>query len=62
MNTEAAKEIYQQRASTSETIHADLRTFRGMSLFVVRGIVKATCVTLWSALAYNILHFAATLT
>jgi transposase len=62
MNTDAAKEIYKDRAATSETINADLRTFRGMSPFAVRGIAKATCVTLWSALAYNVLHFAAALT
>jgi len=62
MNTETAKEIYKERASTSETINADLRTFRGMSPFAVRGITKATCVALWSALAYNILTFASALT
>lgn len=62
MNSEAAKEIYQQRASTSETINADLRTFRGMSPFGVRGIAKATCVALWSALAYNIMSFSSALT
>jgi transposase len=62
MNTEAARKIYQDRASTSETINADLRTFRGMSPFAVRGIAKATCVALWSALAYNILSFASVLT
>jgi transposase len=61
MNTESAKEIYKDRAATSETINADLRTFRGMSPFGVRGIAKTTCVALWSALAYNILHFAAAL-
>ena len=58
MNSEQAQEIYQQRASTSETINADVRTYRGMSPLAVRGIAKATCVALWSALAYNLLHFA----
>jgi transposase len=62
MNSEQAKEIYQQRASTSETINADLRTFRGISPFAVRGIAKATCVALWSALVYNILNFSSALT
>jgi hypothetical protein len=33
-----------------------------MSPFGVRGIAKTTCVALWSALAYNIVHFAAALT
>ncbi len=62
MNTESAKEIYQQRMSTSETINADVRTYRGMSPFAVQGIAKATCIVLWSALAYNLMHFASALT
>lgn len=61
MNSEPAKEVYQQRASTSETINAEVRTYRGMSPFGVRGIVKTTCVALWSALAYNLMHFASAL-
>ena len=62
MATEAARRVYLQRASTSETVNADLRTYRGMAPFKVRGIAKATCVALWSAMAYNLLHFAAALT
>jgi hypothetical protein len=62
MNTEEAQEIYKQRASTSETVNADVRTYRGLAPFSVRGIAKATCVVLWSALAYNIMHFTAALT
>jgi transposase len=62
MNSEAAQAIYKDRAATSETINADLRTFRGMSPLSVRGIAKATCVALWSALAYNVMHFASALT
>jgi transposase len=62
MSSEAAQEIYKDRASTSETINADLRTFRGMSPFAVRGIAKAACVALWSALAYNIMSFSSALT
>jgi len=62
MSSEAAKEIYKDRASTSETINADLRTFRGMSPFAVRGIAKAACVALWSALVYNIMSFSPALT
>jgi transposase len=62
MKTQEAKEIYQQRASTSETINADVRTYRGLSPFAVRGIAKATCIALWSALAYNLIHFASRLT
>jgi transposase len=62
MNSESGKEIYKERASTSETVNADVRTYRGLSPFSVRGIAKVTCVALWSALAYNLMHFAFALT
>jgi transposase len=55
------KEIYKQRASTSETVNADLRSYRGLSRIAVRGLKKAQCVALWSALAYNLMHFATVL-
>jgi transposase len=58
MGREDAKPIYSQRAATVETINADLKTFRGLSRFVVRGLGKARCQALWSALAYNLMHFA----
>jgi hypothetical protein len=51
------KEIYKQRASTSETVNADLRSSRGLTQLTVRGLGKIRCVALWCALAYNILHF-----
>ena len=57
MASEQGKKIYRQRASTSETINADLRT-HGLSQFTVRGLSKIKCVVLWSALAYNVMHFA----
>jgi len=57
MGTPQAKEIYQQRASTSETINADLRCHRSLEQFAVRGIGKVRCLALWSALAYNLMHF-----
>jgi len=62
MNTQEAQAIYQERASTSETINAEVRTYRGMSPLAVRGIAKAMCIALWSALAYNLMHFASALT
>ncbi len=62
MGSAAGKEIYRQRAATSETVNADLRTHRGMGRMPVRGLTKAKCVALWCAMAYNILHFAAALT
>jgi transposase len=57
MASEQGKELYKLRASTSETINADLRTYRGLSQLTVRGLKKAKCVALWCALAYNVMHF-----
>ena len=57
MASEEGKEIYKLRAATSETVNADLRTYRGLTQFTVRGLHKIQCVALWCALAYNILHF-----
>jgi transposase len=51
------KEIYNQRAATSETVNADLRSYRGLTQITVRGLKKARCVALWCALAYNLMHF-----
>jgi transposase len=57
MGTDQAKATYKQRAATSETVNADLKTHRGLVQLSVRGIAKATCVALWCALAYNLMHF-----
>jgi Transposase DDE domain len=57
MRTEAGRTIYKERAATSETVNADLKNFRGLGTFVVRGLAKVRCMALWSALAYNIIHF-----
>lgn len=57
MGSDAGKEIYQQRASTSETVNADLRAHRGLDRLRVRGLDKAKCVALWLGLAYNVMHF-----
>jgi len=59
MSSAEGKQIYQQRAASSETVNADLRTFRGLGRILVRGLAKARCIALWSALAYNVMHFAA---
>ena len=61
MASEAGKEIYKQRAATSETVNADLRSYRGLTQFTVRGLRKIKCVALWCALAYNIMHFGTAL-
>ena len=58
MGTEEAKAIYKERASTVETVNGDLKTWRGLGRVLVRGIAKVRCAALWSALAYNVLHFA----
>lgn len=58
MGTAEGKSIYLQRAATSETVNADLKTHRGLWAFKVRGLAKARCVALWSALAYNVMRFA----
>jgi len=61
MRSEAGKHIYKERASTSETVNADLRTHRGLTQLTIRGLPKARCVALWCAMAYNVMHFAAKL-
>jgi hypothetical protein len=58
MSSAEGKQIYRQRAASSETVNADLRTWRGLSRISVRGLAKARCIALWCAVAYNILHFA----
>lgn len=58
MGTPEAQEIYRERASTIETINADLKEHRGLRQFLVRGLGKVTSVALWMALAYNVMHFA----
>ena len=58
MATEEGKEIYKERAATSETVNADLRSYRGLTQLTVRGLEKVKCVALWCALAYNLMHFA----
>jgi transposase len=61
MGTPEAKAIYKKRAAISETVNADLKTFRGLARLLVRGVRKVKCVALWCALAYNVMHFASVL-
>ena len=61
MASEEGQKIYRQRAATSETVNADLRSYRGLTQITVRGLHKARCVALWCALAYNVMHFSAAL-
>lgn len=62
MGSETGQSIYKERASTVETVNADLKTHRGMNRLLVRGLKKAKCIALWSALAYNMIHFGQALT
>jgi Transposase DDE domain len=61
MASEEGKEIYKQRAATSETVNGDLRTYRGLMQILVRGMAKCKCVVLWCALAYDVMHFGSKL-
>jgi transposase len=57
MGTQATKRLYKQRSSTIETINGELKTERGLNRLLVRGLRKVQCVALWSALAYDAVHF-----
>jgi transposase len=58
MGTDLAKALYKQRSSTIETINGELKSYRGLGPLLVRGLSKVKCAALWSALAYNIVHFS----
>jgi transposase len=55
MGTDGAKEIYKERASTAETINADLGTKQGLGPLSVRGLDRVLSVAVLSALTYNVL-------
>lgn len=52
MGTDAAKDIYKQRAATAECVNAQARN-RGLTRFLVRGLQKVKAAALWYALAHN---------
>jgi transposase len=58
MQTERAKDIYKQRAPASERPNAEFQERLGLRSFAVRGLARVRCVALWTALAYNVIHFA----
>ena len=58
MQTDAAKKIYKQRPPTSERPNAEFQERLGLRSFAVRGLSRVRCVALWTALAYNVIHFA----
>src|SRR6185436_1865046 len=57
MGTAEAQAIYRDRAATAETVNADLKTWRTLDRFLVRGLHKTLSVALWNVLAYNILRW-----
>ena len=58
MNTDAAREIYKDRAATAECVNAQART-RGLQRMPVRGLAKVKCVVRLYALAHNLMRMAA---
>jgi len=52
MGTDAAKEIYKERAATAELVNAQARK-RGLIRLLVRGVQKVKAVALWFATAHN---------
>jgi hypothetical protein len=57
MGTDEAQAIYRDRAATAETVNADLKTWRTLDRFLVRGLRKTLSVALWNVLAYNLLRW-----
>jgi transposase len=49
-----SKQIYKLRAATAETVNADLRRWRSLDRFAVRGLAKARAQVLLNAIAYNL--------
>jgi transposase len=47
-------QIYKLRAATAETVNADLRRWRSLDRFAVRGLAKARSQVLLNVLAFNI--------
>jgi len=58
MGTDAAKQIYKERAATAECVNAIARN-RGLRQFNVRGLLKAKAVILWYVIAHNLMRAAA---
>jgi transposase len=58
MSSDAAKEIYKQRAATAECVNAQARN-RGLQKLLVRGLSKVRCVVKLYALAHNLMRMVA---
>jgi len=57
MDTDAAREIYKERAATAECVNALARN-RGLQRVPVRGLVKVRAVAMLYALAHNLMRMA----
>ena len=57
MNSEAAREIYKDRAATAECVNAQARN-RGLQRMPVRGLAKVRCVVRLYVLAHNLMRMA----
>jgi hypothetical protein len=58
MNSDAAREIYKNRAATAECVNAQARN-RGLLRMPVRGLAKVRCVVRLYALAHNLMRMVA---
>jgi transposase len=54
MDRPDSRQIYKERAATAETINADLRRWRTLDRFAVRGLAKARSQVLLNVLAHNL--------
>ncbi len=55
MGSAEAKEIYKERASTSECANAQARN-RGLIRLLVRGLEKVRAVSFWFAIVHNMVR------
>ena len=59
MRSEEGQAIYRERAPTAELVNADMKTWRTLDRFWVRGKEKVLCVVLLNVLAHNFLRWMA---
>ena len=58
MDTPEAAKAYRARAGLCELVNAHQKSHHGLTQFLVRGLDKVTCVTLLSAIAFNLSQHA----
>jgi transposase len=57
MGRHDARVLYKRRASTAETTNADLRRWRSLDRFPVRGLRRSKCHVLLNVLAHNLMRW-----